>query len=250
MAQFTDRVAVVTGASRGIGRGIALELAKRGASLVVNYIDPFENDANGVVKEIEALGSQAIAVKASVTQAAEVEALMKAAVDRFGKIDILVNNAGTTRDNLIMMMKEEDWDLVLSINLKGAWLCSKAAVKSMIRKRYGRIVNISSVSGIAGQGGQTNYSSSKAGLIGLTKALAREVAGRQVTVNAVAPGFVKTDLTANLPKELLDELNKRIPLERWGTVEDIAHAVAFLASDEASYITGHILSVDGGLVMG
>jgi 3-oxoacyl-[acyl-carrier protein] reductase len=250
MAQFTDRVAVVTGASRGIGRGIALELAKRGASLVVNYIDPFENDANSVVKEIEALGSQAIAVKASVTQAAEVEALMKAAIDRFGKIDVLVNNAGTTRDNLIMMMKEEDWDLVLSINLKGAWLCSKAAVKSMIRKRYGRIVNISSVSGIAGQGGQTNYSSSKAGLIGLTKALAREVAGRQVTVNAVAPGFVKTDLTANLPKELLDELNKRIPLERWGTVEDIAHAVAFLASDEASYITGHILSVDGGLVMG
>ncbi len=250
MAQFTDRVAVVTGSSRGIGRAIALELAKRGASLVVNYIDPFENDANGVVKEIEALGSQAIAVKASVTQAAEVEALMKATVDRFGKIDILVNNAGTTRDNLIMMMKEEDWDLVLSINLKGAWLCSKAAVKSMFRKRYGRIVNISSVSGIAGQGGQTNYSSSKAGLIGLTKALAREVASRQVTVNAVAPGFVKTDLTANLPRELLDELNKRIPLERWGTVEDIALAVAFLASDEASYITGHILSVDGGLVMG
>jgi 3-oxoacyl-[acyl-carrier protein] reductase len=250
MAQFTDRVAVVTGASRGIGRAIALELAKRGASLVVNYIDPFENDANGVVKEIEALGSQAIAVKANVTQAAEVEALMKAAADHFGKIDILVNNAGTTRDNLIMLMKEEDWDLVLGINLKGAWLCSKAAVKLMMRKRYGRIVNISSVSGIAGQGGQTNYSSSKAGLIGLTKALAREVAGRQITVNAVAPGFVKTDLTANLPKELLDELNKRIPLERWGTVEDIAYAVAFLASDEASYITGHILSVDGGLVMG
>jgi 3-oxoacyl-[acyl-carrier protein] reductase len=250
MAQFTDRVAVVTGASRGIGRCTAVELAKRGASVVVNYIDPFENDANGVVKEIEALGSQAIAVKANVTQAAEVDALMKTTIDRFGKIDILVNNAGTTRDNLIMMMKEEDWDLVLNINLKGAWLCSKAAVRFMIRKRYGRIVNISSVSGIAGQGGQTNYSSSKAGLIGLTKALAREVAGRQVTVNAVAPGFVKTDLTANLPKELLDELNKRIPLERWGTVEDIAHAVAFLASDEASYITGHVLSVDGGLVMG
>ncbi len=249
MAQFTDRVAVVTGSSRGIGRGIALELAKRGASLVINYIDPFENDANGVVKEVEALGSKAIAVKGNVTINAEVEALMKATVDHFGKIDILVNNAGTTRDNLIMMMKEEDWDLVLTTNLKSAWLCSKAAVKYMIRKRYGRIVNISSVSGIAGQGGQTNYSSSKAGLIGLTKALAREVAGRQVTVNAVAPGFVKTALTADLPQNLLDELNKRIPLERWGTVEDIAYAVAFLASEEASYITGHVLSVDGGLVM-
>jgi 3-oxoacyl-[acyl-carrier protein] reductase len=250
MAQLSDRVAVVTGASRGIGRGIALELAKRGASVVVNYINPFAEAANEVVKEIEAGGSQAIAVQANVALIDQVEALIKAAVDRFGKLDILVNNAGTTRDNLIMLMKEEDWDLVINTNLKSTWLCSRAAVKVMMRKRYGRIVNISSVSGIAGQGGQTNYSASKAGIIGLTKALAREVAGRHITVNAVAPGFVLTDLTANLPKELLDELNKRIPLERWGTIEDIANAVAFLVSDEASYITGHVLSVDGGLVMG
>ncbi len=249
MAQFTDRVAIVTGSSRGIGRSIALELAKGCASLVINYIDPFEEQANAVVKEIEQIGSRAVAIKGNVTVSDEVDALMKATVDTFGKIDILVNNAGTTRDNLILMMKEEDFDLVLTTNLKSAWLCSKAAAKYMIRKRYGRIVNISSVSGIAGQGGQTNYSASKAGMIGLTKSLAREVAGRQVTVNAVAPGFVATDLTAKLPQELLAELNKRIPLERWGTTEDIAYAVAFLASEQASYITGHVLSVDGGLVM-
>ncbi len=250
MAQFSDRVALVTGASRGIGRGIALELAKRGASVVVNYINPFAEAANAVVKEIEACGIQAIAVQANVTLIDEVEALVKAAVDHFGKLDILVNNAGTTRDNLIMLMKEQDWDLVINTNLKSTWLCSRAAVKVMMRKRYGRIVNLASVSGIAGQGGQTNYSASKAGIIGLTKALAREVAARKITVNAVAPGFVLTDLTKDLPKELTDELNKRIPLERWGTIEDIANAVAFLASDDASYITGHVLSVDGGLVMG
>ncbi len=250
MAQFSDRVAVITGASRGIGRSIALELANRGASIVVNYIDPFAEAANAVVKEVEACGSKAIAIQANVTQIDQVDALVKATVDHFGKLDILVNNAGTTRDNLIMLMKEEDWDLVINTNLKSTWLCSRAASKVMMRKRYGRIVNISSVSGIAGQGGQTNYSASKAGIIGLTKALAREVAARNITVNAVAPGFVRTDLTANLPKELLDELNKRIPLERWGTVEDIAKAVAFLASDDASYITGHVLSVEGGLVMG
>jgi 3-oxoacyl-[acyl-carrier protein] reductase len=250
MAQFSDRVAVVTGASRGIGRGIALELAKRGASVVVNYIDPFAEKANEVVKEIEACGSQAIAIQANVTLIDQVDALVKATVDHFGKIDILVNNAGTTRDNLIMLMKEEDFDLVINTNLKSTWLCSRAAVKAMMRKRYGRIVNISSVSGIAGQAGQTNYSASKAGIIGLTKSLAREVASRQITVNAVAPGFVHTDLTANLPKELIEGLDKQIPLGRWGTIEDIANAVAFLASDDASYITGHVLSLDGGMVMG
>ena len=249
MAQLTDRVAVVTGASRGIGRGIALELAKRGATVVVNY-NANADAANEVVAAIESAGGKASAVKADVRNLSEAEALIKTTTERYGKIDILVNNAGTTRDNVIMMMKEDDWDTVIDTNLKSAWNCSKVAVKAMMRKRYGRIVNITSVSGIAGQGGQTNYSASKAGLIGLTKALAREVAPRQITVNAVAPGFVLTDLTSNLPANLVEELNKRIPLERWGSIEDVAHAVAFLASDEASYITGHVLSVDGGLVMG
>ncbi len=249
MAQLTDRVAVVTGGSRGIGRGIALELAKRGAAVVVNY-NANADAANQVVAVIEGAGGKASAVQADVSRMAEAEALIKTTIDRYGKIDILVNNAGTTRDNLIMMMKEEDWDTVINTNLKSAWNCSRAAVKAMMRKRYGRVINITSVSGIAGQGGQTNYSASKAGLIGLTKALAREVATRQITVNAVAPGFVSTDLTANLPANLMEELNKRIPLERWGTVEDVAYAVAFLASDEAAYITGQVLSVDGGLVMG
>lgn len=249
MAELNDRVAVVTGAGRGIGKGIALELAKRGAAVVVNY-NASADAANEVVATIQSAGGKASAVKADVSNMADAEALIKAAIDQFGKIDILVNNAGTTRDNLIMMMKEDDWDVVLTTNLKSAWNCSKAAVKAMMRKRYGRIVNITSVSGIAGQGGQTNYSASKAGLIGLTKALAREVAPRQITVNAVAPGFVGTDLTANLPENLVEQLNKNIPLERWGTPEDVAYAVAFLVDDRASYITGQVVSVDGGLVMG
>lgn len=249
MAQLTDKVAVVTGASRGIGRGIALELAKRGAAVVVNY-NSSADAANEVVAAIQAAGGKAAAVKADVSSLADAEALIKAAIDQFGKIDILVNNAGTTRDGMIMTMKEEDWDVVIDTNLKSAWNCSKAAAKAMMRKRYGRIINITSVSGIAGQGGQTNYSASKAGLIGLTKALAREIAPRSVTVNAVAPGFVLTDLTSGLPENLVEQINKNIPLERWGTVEEVAYAVAFLASDEASYITGQVLSIDGGLVMG
>jgi 3-oxoacyl-[acyl-carrier protein] reductase len=249
MAQMTDRVAVVTGGSRGLGRGIALELAKRGAAIVVNY-NASADAANQVVAAIQEAGGKACAVQADVSKLVDAENLIKSAIDTYGKIDILVNNAGTTRDNVIMMMKEDDWDTVINTNLKSAWNCSKVAVKAMMRKRYGRVVNITSVSGIAGQGGQTNYSASKAGLIGLTKALAKEVAPRQITVNAVAPGFIPTDLTSNLPANLMQELNKRIPLERWGTPEDVAYAVAFLASDEAGYITGQVLSVDGGLVMG
>ncbi|MBX3083602.1 MAG: 3-oxoacyl-[acyl-carrier-protein] reductase [Anaerolineae bacterium] len=249
MASLTDKVAVVTGASRGIGRGIALELAKRGAAVVINY-NASADAANEVVAQIEADGGKALAVQADVSKTEAAEQLIKAATDKFGKIDILVNNAGTTRDGLIMMMKEDDWDTVIDTNLKSAWNCCKFAVKAMMRKRYGRIINITSVSGIAGQGGQTNYSASKAGMIGLTKALAREIAGRSVTVNAVAPGFVGTDLTSGLPQNLLDQINKSIPLERWGTIDDVAYAVAFLASDEAAYITGQVLSVDGGLVMG
>jgi 3-oxoacyl-[acyl-carrier protein] reductase len=248
MAQLTDKVAVVTGAGRGIGRAIALELAKRGAAVVVNY-NSSADAANEVVAAIQAAGGKAVAVKADVSSLADAEALIKAAIDQFGKIDILVNNAGTTRDGMIMTMKEDDWDVVLDTNLKSAWNCSKAAAKAMMRKRYGRIVNITSVSGIAGQGGQTNYSASKAGLIGLTRALAREIAPRTVTVNAVAPGMVLTDLTSGLPENLVEQINKNIPLARWGTVEEVAYAVAFLASDEASYITGQVLSIDGGMVM-
>ena len=249
MTQLNDRVAVVTGGSRGIGRAIALELAKRGASVVVNY-NASADAANAVVADIVSAGGKALAIQADVSLLADAERLIKTAVDQFGKLDILVNNAGTTRDNLIALMKEEDWDTVISTNLKSAWNCCKVGSRAMMRKRYGRIVNITSVSGIAGNAGQSNYSASKAGLIGLTKSLARELAGRQITVNAVAPGFVKTDMTANLSDTIMDQVNKSIPLERLGTPEDIAYAVAFLVSNEASYITGQVLSVDGGLVMG
>ncbi|MBI5928129.1 MAG: 3-oxoacyl-[acyl-carrier-protein] reductase [Chloroflexi bacterium] len=249
MGQLDGKVAIVTGASRGIGRGIALELAKRGATIVVNY-NQNADAANEVVQTIEAGGGKGLAVKANVAVMEDATQLVKAAVDAFGKVDILVNNAGTTRDNLIMRMKEEDWDEVLDTNLKSAWNLCKLVSRPMMKARYGRIINITSVSGIAGQAGQTNYSASKAGLIGLTKALAREIADRNITVNAVAPGFVLTDLTAGLPKELTDQLNNAIPLKRWGAIEEVAYAVAFLASDEAAYITGQVLSVDGGLVMG
>lgn len=249
MGQLTDRTAVVTGASRGIGRGIALELAKQGATVVVNY-NTNADAAHEVVETIGTANGEAYAVQADVSKTGEAERLIKAAVDRYGKIDILINNAGIARDGLIMMMKEEDWDVVIDTNLKSAWNCSKAAVKAMMRKRYGRIVNITSVSGIAGQAGNVNYSASKAGMIGLTRALAREVAPRQITVNAVAPGLINIGMSDKIPPEMIQELQKRIPLGCWGTVEDVAPAVAFLVSDAAKYITGQVLAVDGGLVMG
>jgi 3-oxoacyl-[acyl-carrier protein] reductase len=248
MTQLTDRIAVVTGGSRGIGRGIALELAQHGATVVVNY-QSSAAAANEVVEQIKSGGGQAMAFQADVSSEEGANNLIKAAVDTYGKLDILVNNAGTTRDNVIMLMKPEDFDTVIQTNLRSTWLCSKAAVRSMMRKRYGRIVNITSISGIAGNAGQTNYSASKAGIIGFTKALAREVASRGITVNAVAPGFVLTDLTKDLPEDIIKQLNQNIPLGRWGTVEDVAHSTAFLASDEAAYITGHILVVDGGMAM-
>jgi 3-oxoacyl-[acyl-carrier protein] reductase len=248
MAQLSEKVAVVTGASRGIGRGIALELAKRGATVVVNY-NSNADAANEVVSQITANGGQAMAFKGDVGQEADANALIKAAVDTYGKLDILVNNAGTTRDNVIMMMSADDFDSVIQTNLRSTWLCSKAAVRLMMRKRYGRIINITSVSGIMGNGGQTNYSASKAGIIGFTKALAREVGSRNVTVNAVAPGFVLTDLTSNLPEDLTKRITENVPLGRWASIEDVAYATAFLASDEAAYITGHVLTVDGGLAM-
>jgi 3-oxoacyl-[acyl-carrier protein] reductase len=249
MTQLTSRVAIVTGGSRGIGRGIALELAKRGASVVVNY-NSNSAAADEVVALITAAGGKAMAIQADVSHLADADKLIKATIEAYGKLDILVNNAGITRDGLIAMMKEEDWDAVIDTNLKSAWNCCKAASRVMMKARYGRMINITSVSGIAGNGGQSNYSASKAGMIGLTKSLARELSARTITVNAVAPGFVGTDLTKDLPPNVLEEVNKSIPLKRWGAVEDVAYAVAFLASDEASYITGQVLSVDGGLVMG
>jgi 3-oxoacyl-[acyl-carrier protein] reductase len=242
------KVAVVTGASRGIGKAIAVELGKHGAKVVVNYSRSTEG-AEEAVSAIKATGGEAVAVQADVADVKAAASLIKAATDSFGRLDILVNNAGTTRDMLIAMMSEDDWDVVIRTNLKSAFNCSKAAVKTMMRQRSGRIINISSVSGVMGNGGQTNYSASKAGLIGFTKALAREVAARNITVNAIAPGFIPTDLTSSLSDELRNETMKMIPLGRWGTVEEIAHAVAFLASDQAGYITGQTLNVDGGMVM-
>ncbi len=242
------KIAVVTGASRGIGRAIALELARRGARVVVNYNRSAEAAAE-VVAAIEAAGGQAIAVQADVGDLKQAADLIRAALDAFGRMDILVNNAGTTRDQLLMLMKEEDWDDVLRTNLKSVFNCCKAAARPMVRQRQGRIINVSSVSGIAGQGGQTNYAASKAGIIGFTKSLAKELGPRNITVNVVAPGFVPTDLTADMPEEWKQRVIEMTPLGRMGRPEEVDYAVAFLASDEASFITGEILTVDGGLVM-
>lgn len=242
------RVALVTGAGRGIGRAIADELAKRGADIVLadRMLEGAQQSAAEIVAQT---GRQTLAVEVDVSSPESAKAMVEQAVGRFGKVDILVNNAGITRDGLIMRMEEADWDAVIDINLKGAWNCSKAVIRAMMKTRYGRIVNISSVSGLAGQAGQTNYSASKAGLIGFTKALAREVASRQITVNAVAPGFVPTALTVDLPEDLKEAMMKITPLGRMGKPEEIAYAVAFFASDEAAYITGQVLSVDGGMMM-
>lgn len=242
------KVALVTGASRGLGKAIAIELGKRGAKVAVNYAKSADG-ANEAVAAIQAAGSEAVTLQADVSDFKAATDLIKATIEKFGRLDILVNNAGTTRDMLIMMMPEDDWDFVIKTNLKSAYNCSKAALRTMTRQRSGRIINISSVSGVMGNGGQTNYSASKAGLIGFTKALAREVASRSITVNAIAPGFVPTDLTSSIPENMKEESKKLIPLGRWGSAEEVAYAVAFFASDEAAYITGQTLNVDGGMAM-
>ena len=245
---LTGQVAVVTGASRGIGRAIALELAREGARLVVNY-NASPQAAEEVVAAIRAAGGEASAFQADVGDAAQAQSLIKHALDTFGDLHILVNNAGITRDTLIMTMKEADWDDVLRTNLKSTFNCSKAAVRHMLRKRYGRIINITSISGQMGNAGQSNYSASKAGQIGFTKALAREVAPRSITVNAVAAGYIDTEIWSGVPEEMQQAALALVPLGRKGQPEEIAAAVAFLASERAGYITGHVLTVDGGMAM-
>ena len=243
-----DKVALVTGASRGIGREIAQTLAAYGASVIVNY-NGSKDRADEVVEVISAAGGKAIAVKADVAKAEEIARLFEEAQAAFGRIDILVNNAGITRDNLILKMSEEEYDTVLDTNLKGAFLCMKHAAKIMLRQKNGRIINISSISGIAGNAGQANYCAAKAGLIGLTKSLAKELGSRGITVNAVAPGFIETEMTEKLSEQVKEGMLAQIPLKRAGSVKDIAEAVAFLASERAAYITGQTLSVNGGMAM-
>jgi 3-oxoacyl-[acyl-carrier protein] reductase len=248
MGSSDGRVAIITGAAQGIGRAIALRLVRDGARIVVADIQ-FEK-AQATAQEAQTLGPEAMAFQVDVTDFEQVENMVKAATDRFGTVDILVNNAGITRDMLLIKLSEEDWDKVIAVNLKSAFNCCKAVARLMMRQRYGRIINMTSVVGISGNAGQSNYSASKAGLIGFTKSLARELGSRNITVNAVAPGFITTVLTEVLPEEIKQATLEQTPLGRFGTPEDVANAVAFLASDEAGFITGHVLSVDGGLVMG
>ena len=242
------KCALVTGASRGIGRAVALKLAAEGAKVALNFAGN-EAAAEAVKQEIEAAGGEAILVKADVANEAAVQEMIQKTADAFGRIDILVNNAGITRDGLLARMKEEDWDAVLSTNLKGVFLATKAVAKVMMKQRAGRIVNMASVVGVTGNAGQANYAAAKAGVIGFTKTIAKELASRGVTANAVAPGFIATDMTAVLSDKAKEAALAGIPLGRMGTPEDVAAAVLFLVSDQASYITGQVLNVDGGMVM-
>jgi 3-oxoacyl-[acyl-carrier protein] reductase len=245
---LAGRVALVTGASQGIGRVCALKLAAAGAAVAVAARN--EERLNELVNEITSAGSKAAAFPLDVSNEEQIKTAIKAAIAQFGKIDILVNNAGITRDQLVMRMKRADWDAVLQTNLTSAYLCIQQVIGSMLKQRWGRIINITSVFGQMGQAGQANYASSKAGLIGLTMAIAREVGSRNITCNAVAPGFIETAMTAGLGDEFKQNAVKQIPLGRVGSPGDVASAVAFLASDEASYITGHVLNVNGGMLMG
>ncbi|MDD4691820.1 MAG: 3-oxoacyl-[acyl-carrier-protein] reductase [Eubacterium aggregans] len=242
------RVAVVTGGSRGIGQAVCLALAKKGLSIVVNYSGNAEAAAE-TVAQCEALGAEAMAFKANVAVADEVAALMQAATDRFGRIDVLVNNAGITRDNLLMRMSEADFDAVVDTNLKGTFLCMKAVSRMMMKQRYGRIINMSSVVALRGNPGQMNYVASKAGVIGMTKTMAKELASRGITANAIAPGFIETDMTATLTDAQRADMTTTIPMARPGKPEDVAAAVAFFADEASGYITGQVLCVDGGMAV-
>ena len=242
-----DKVALVTGASRGIGRSISLALAAEGAKIVAVDIDLQATEA--FVAELKASGAEAVAVQGNVTVVDDVERMVNVAKETFDRIDILVNNAGITRDALLLRMKDEDWDAVLDVNLKGAFLCTRAVAKLMTKQRSGRIINIASVVGQMGNAGQANYCASKAGLMGLTRSNARELAKRNITVNAVAPGFIATDMTDALPEQVRQELAAQIPLARLGSADDIAHTVLFLASDQSGYITGQVIGVNGGMYM-
>jgi 3-oxoacyl-[acyl-carrier protein] reductase len=245
---LSNRVALVTGSGRGIGRAIALKLADLGADIIINDIEG-STGAPEVVEQVESKGRKSIFIPADISVADDVSKLVQKAIEAFSKIDILVNNAGITRDKLIMRMSEDEWDQVLNINLKGAFLCTREALKHMIRQRWGRIVNIASIVGLMGNGSQANYSASKAGIIALTKSTAKEAASRGITANAVAPGFIDTEMTSALKAEVREAYEKQIPVGRYGTPEDIAYAVSFLASEEAGYITGQVLSVNGGMLM-
>ena len=248
MTDLRERVAIVTGASRGIGRAIALALGQRGSAVVVNYRDSVDA-AVAVVEALSAIGARAEAIQADVSTDAGAKDLVAACVARYGTVDILVNNAGIARDQLSALMREDDWDAVLDTDLKSAFLCAKAVQRVMLRKRWGRIINIGSVVGLRGNAGQANYAAAKAGLVGLTKTLARELGPRGVTVNLVAPGYVETDMTASLGEKLVADARASIPVGRLGQPDDVAAAVAFLASEEAAYITGQVLCVDGGMAM-
>lgn len=242
-----DKVAIITGASRGIGKNIALSMAKNGAKVVASARN--QELLDSLVEEIKALGGEALAVAGDVSSSEDADRLIASAVETFGQVDILVNNAGITRDGLLLRMKDEDWDAVLDINLKGAFVCTRAAAKVMTKKRYGRIINISSVVGEMGNAGQANYCASKSGMIGLTKSNAKELAKRNVTVNAVTPGFIATDMTEGLADKVKEELSAQIPLGCLGEAEDVAAAVLFLASEQSKYITGQVLGVNGGMYM-